>query len=152
MFKIDLKSLILSTLLIVGCGPKINIDNYVEDHCLATQSQCVVINEIGHFSILFNVDKVRTDIPFKLIIRYDTPNENIKLSGYLEGKDMFMGKIPMMFSELPQKNKFVVETMLAACSEERMTWRLWLTVNAINAIDNSKQNTTFFIDFDSIRL
>jgi hypothetical protein len=85
-------------------------------------------------------------------------NDNIRsensysVVGYMEGKTMFMGKIPLFFNKEVKKNSayFLAQTMLGSCSEDKMIWRLWLTIEN-KVASKSKVPTTFFIDFHSTR-
>ena len=73
--------------------------------------------------------------------------------GYIEGKTMFMGKIPLFFNHQLQNNEhnqFIAETMLGSCSEDSMIWRLWLTLEMAD-VNNKKHQTTFFVDVESTR-
>jgi len=138
----------------VACNPKQEIKNsYIKPQCLTSQSECVVTNELGQFSLLFNVKEIHGELPFELSIAYTSNNKEFKFSGYFEGKDMFMGKIPVFFTKVKNENKQTSEVLLANCSEEQMVWRLWVTVEAF-ADDKQvlKKKTTFFIDFTSTRL
>jgi hypothetical protein len=133
--------------------------------CINSQSRCEVITEFGLVVLKFNTEKVLTELPFSLLVEFkesdlplkgmnqkDHHKKNIKVLGYMEGKTMFMGKIPLFFNTKGESkaNKFVAETMLGSCSEDKMTWRLWLTIE-MNGTNNEKLQTTFFIDFDSTR-
>ncbi|MFT5759149.1 MAG: hypothetical protein ACI9LM_003903 [Alteromonadaceae bacterium] len=148
----------------MSCNPTAEIKSlYILPHCLDSQSKCVVDNELGQFKLLFNVDKVYGDMPFELSIVYTSTSEDIKLSGFLEGKEMFMGKIPVFFTKGQNENKQTSEVLLANCSEDQMMWRLWVTAEVIgdqpgNQLDNQLGNNqkltkrTFFVDFMVSRL
>ena len=41
--------------------------------------------------------------------------------------------------------------MLGSCSEEKMTWRLWISAEIKNITTADIVSQTFFIDFDSTR-
>ncbi|MDO6487186.1 hypothetical protein Q4503_05710 [Colwellia sp. 6_MG-2023] len=124
--------------------------------CLASQSQCRVSVDTGHFDIQFSQvaqeGKIKTELPFYIQLHFDALGEKYKIqsiASYLEGKSMFMGKIPVFFKE-GQNNGIVAESLLANCSEDVMTWRLWFTVKIL--IADKVQQQDFFIDFDSQRL
>ncbi|NQZ79583.1 MAG: hypothetical protein HRT52_01075 [Colwellia sp.] len=142
--------------LLIACNPKPEIkSSTIKPQCLASQSKCVVTNELGQFNLLFNVEEIHGELPFELSITYDSNDNDIKFSAYLEGKDMFMGKIPVFFTKMKNENKQISEILLANCSEDNMVWRLWVTVEA--STDNEKtlklkKKKTFFIDFTSTRL
>lgn len=102
-----------------------------------------------------------TELPFDIRVEFKKDqllNDKIRsensytIVGYMEGKTMFMGKIPLFFTEEAKNNSsyFIAQTMLGSCSEDKMTWRLWLTI-ANKVVNKSKVPTTFFIDFDSTR-
>ena len=140
--------------------------------CLTTQSQCQISTELGDFEVKFSqvqskalqgkkVDKafketlqqIQTELPFSVNISLINPS-NIKtkistVSGYLEGKDMFMGKVPVFFETEEQGNKFTAISLLASCSADIMVWRLWLIVTLA---DQQKSEQRLFIDFESVRL
>ena len=126
--------------------------------CLASQSSCEVSTELGIFTIEFSgqLDKgmIKTELPFQIKLSLDGLNKNVQIQGvssYLEGKTMFMGKIPVFFDMTDKSSAAIVaQTLLASCSEEIMTWRIWFTVEVQQADNITEQS--FFIDFDSHRL
>ncbi len=125
--------------------------------CLSSQSDCFIDTELGQYSVKFlgleEQGKLKTELPFRIQVQFrpaDNSHQLRSIQSYLEGKTMFMGKVPVFFQQLPIKNKVQAETLLASCSEEVMTWRLRLTI-AIDAGEEIKQQE-LFIDFDSKRL
>ena len=155
---------ILFTFNILACEPiqqastKGNIPKKTSFTCLTSQSKCEINSKFGLFSIQFSGDalqeRVKTELPFQIQLKFDTANQayNLKnISSYLEGKTMFMGKIPIFF-EIDKKstNAMIAESLLASCSEKVMTWRLWIQVDIV--ADDKVQQQGFFIDFDSERL
>ncbi len=126
-------------------------------YCLSSQSNCLFDTELGQFSVEFSgltaQGKLKTDLPFQIQLQFEPRDKNHQLTtiqSYLEGKTMFMGKIPVFFEQDAIKNNAKAETLLASCSEEVMTWRLWLQIEI--AADGEVQQQNFFIDFDSKRL
>jgi len=124
--------------------------------CLVSQSQCTISLDIGDFDIQFSQmdqeGKIKTELPFHIKLHFDSIDESSQIqniSSYLEGKSMFMGKIPVFFKE-SQNNGMIAESLLANCSEDIMTWRLWFTVEIL--VVDKVQQQDFFIDFDSQRL
>lgn len=149
-------------------NPASNVSVLVSQ-CIESQSLCEVNTELGSFSIKFSQhqlsDKVKTELPFfielaerkktsELVIEHSskpstkksTTKSSTKVSAYLEGKDMFMGKVPVFFEQGTNEGTYVAQSLLASCSEDRMVWRLWITV------DMSEKTQTFFVDFTSQRL
>jgi len=160
MIKIFITTLFIFNLL--ACNPiqqasqKKNTPTQSSFTCLASQSRCEIPTDHGIFTIMFSGElaqgKVKTELPLSIQLIFDGKEAGAQLknvSSYLEGKTMFMGKIPIFFQL--NKNKInIAETLLASCSEEVMTWRLWFTADIIQASKATQQ--TFFIDFDSQRL
>jgi len=146
-----------------GCSPKKSEQSpAIPFQCINTQTRCEVVTEFGTVLIKFNVEKVLTEFPFIIqvtltkdaVVTESYHSENtLKVLGYMEGKNMFMGKIPLFFNSIPEdksSNPFVAETMLGSCSEDVMTWRLWLTLEKQGKAKPNQQ-LTFFVDFDSTR-
>ncbi|WP_440877280.1 hypothetical protein [Thalassotalea sp. PLHSN55] len=133
-----------------GCKPSVEQPSlYVEPACLAEQNICRVTTPIAEFEVRFNVKKVRAEIPFEIVIVSQESIEDLQFNAHLEGKDMFMGKVPVFFQSLEDDNNVVkASTLLASCSEDVMTWQLVLTVSSDQ---QSEQSATVFVEFDSSR-
>lgn len=147
MFKFSQYLLITVFIFLSGCLPKQSQNIFIEPHCLASQSQCQVNIALGNFSVLFNVESVNTEQEFKIIVASENVNKNIEIKGYLEGKTMYMGKVPLFFKH-HEPQQFSATTMLGSCSEAEMVWRMWLTISDKTKADSSQQ---LFIDFKSYR-
>jgi hypothetical protein len=125
--------------------------------CLSSQSQCDIQTDYGNFNLRFSQDmqeegKIKTELPFQLKLSFEPLNESSQIkniSSYLEGKTMFMGKIPIFFQE-QSTNIMVAESLLANCSEDVMTWQLWIQIEVL--VDEKIQQQDFFLYFDSQRL
>jgi len=147
-----------------GCSPKkVELSPQIPFQCINTQTRCEITTDFGTVFVKFNVENIKTELPFSIqvtlikdALREESINspDNLKVLGYMEGKTMFMGKIPLFFIEEEAQGKqnasHTAETMLGSCSEETMTWRLWITLEKQSQTDQSQQST-FFIDFDSSR-
>lgn len=125
--------------------------------CLSSQSACLIETELGAFSVEFSGATIegmlKTELPFQVQVRFIPDDKRYQLTGiesYLEGKAMFMGKVPVFFDGNTTKNTVQAETLLASCHEEVMTWRLWLTIEVSQADEVRQQHV--FVDFDSKRL
>jgi hypothetical protein len=128
--------------------------------CINSQSVCEVNTQLGTFLVKFNAEKVLTESPFKILVEFKNKGSNnkeissrslFKVAGFMEGKTMFMGKVPLFFTESgSSSHNYTAETMLGSCSEELMTWRLWLTIEK-QGINSNTEQTSFFIDFNSTR-
>ncbi len=152
-------SLVGCLLLISACMPvsensSANNASALVALCIESQSQCEINTEFAHFKVKFSQhqlsDKVKTELPFFIEltpISQQSPIQSItKVSAYLEGRDMFMGKVPVFFEPTDEGSVYLAESLLANCSEEQMVWRLWITVELID------KKQTFFVDFTSQRL
>lgn len=158
--KIILIALII-LLTIPGCdfAPKVQKVT-LPFQCIPSQTACEVETSQGTFLVMFNTNKLVTELPFKIQValkstaldaEQESSSPSLSLAGYMEGKTMFMGKVPLFFTQDEQnKNNFITETMLGSCTEEHMEWRLWLTVGNKQAGKVTEQST-FFIDFTSTR-
>jgi len=141
---------LLSLLFLNGCDRQGQVAALtVKPHCLISQSDCVINNVFGKISVLFDVEKVVTEHAFNIIIKSEKDIVDLKVTGYLEGKEMFMGKIPLFFQKNDSGN-YITETYLGSCSEEKMVWRMWLTFTDSSGNNNNRKETVF-IDFTSSR-
>lgn len=122
--------------------------------CIGSQSQCEINTELANFSVKFSQaklsDKIITELPFAIeLTSFAVQNGEInitEISAHLEGKDMFMGKVPVFFKKIEGSNVYSAQSLLASCHEEMMAWRLWITAKV------EGENQSFFVDFTSQRL
>ena len=119
------------TSLLFACQPDSkNVQNLAVPICIDSQSQCDVNTPLGRFFITFNQASPKAETPFELHVEYHGDNRLNNLSGYMEGVDMFMGKIPLFFDENVknegENNHFFAKTMFGACSLEKMEWKVIL--------------------------
>jgi len=152
-------SLIATLLVISACKPvseqgSVTVQQMPSAQCIESQSQCEIDTELADFSIKFSQAKlaanVKTELPFFIELSQQvskvTKPKITQVSAYLEGRDMFMGKVPVFFEKAEGSHKFLAQSLLANCTEEQMVWRLWLTVKV------GEQEQTAFVDFTSERL
>ena len=125
--------------------------------CLSSQSNCQIETEYGNFSVTFSGSseqgRLKTELPFLNQILFNPSDKRYQLmtiQSYFEGKTMFMGKVPVFFEQSTTENMMNAQTLLASCSEEVMTWRMWLTLEI--AVDDEIKKESTFIDFESKRL
>ena len=155
---------ILIILNLIACNPaqkasqNKNTSSKIPFSCLSSQNQCDINTELGTFTIEFSGQieegKVKTELPFHIQLTFNAATENTQIktvNSYLEGKSMFMGKIPVFFEQTENNSNVMrAETLLVNCSEEIMTWRQWF---AIEVEQEGKIVTQdLFIDFHSKRL
>lgn len=135
---------------LTACKPvKKTIQVLDKPQCLKSQSSCEIKTNIGVFTLRFNVREVKVEVPFTMHVSYLGKQKIKKITGYMEGKNMFMGKIPLFFKSILVNNAFSAETMLVACTEPKMQWRVW--INAEYSKQNQQQpiKQGFFVDFTS---
>jgi len=133
-------------LLISSCGETEHIGNKLSSpECLSSQSKCVLSTEIGEFKVAFDRAELLTESPFQIYVVPQFPQETYVISAHIEGKDMFMGKIPLFFKE--SNGELIAETMLGSCSQRIMTWQMWIEITN----RNSQKKVTQLIEFKSTR-
>lgn len=157
--------------LLLGCNKKADeqqIANSLTFQCIENQSECLIAIDVGEFNVAFSEHKLLAERPFYIQVSANTADRIISLNGFIEGKAMFMGKIPVFFDQpsaskqaalqsengsgagFPRQSLYTAETLVAACVEEQMRWVLWLTV--ITEAQNGEQvKRSFPIEFDAFR-
>ena len=94
----------LLTLLLAACSPQdkstVILDANTTDtlRCIADQSHCQFELASGQVQVLFDVDKIVAEQPFAMVLNYQGAETLTNINGYIEGADMFMGKIPLFFT------------------------------------------------------
>lgn len=140
--------------VITACSPKKENQSVYLDQptCINLPGHCQVITHKGALQILFNVEKVKVEEEFTITVVPEFATDNTKLSGYLEGTGMYMGVIPVIFNQ-DENGHFHAKTMLAACSNEVMRWRLRLNLNddAGKPLQRGEIIDDIYFDFDSHR-
>ena len=66
---------------------------------------------------------VQVESKQRIFIQGLAPKKEFQVSGYIEGVNMYMGRIPLQFARL-DNGDFVADFYLGACSEPKMTWNL----------------------------
>lgn len=158
VFEIVLKKIHLVVFLsiITACKPvsETAIKTDVHDviaQCIGSQSQCEFITDLTTIRVKFSQqqisDKIITELPFFIELsqftQQDTHSNITNISAYLEGRDMFMGKVPVFFKKTGNESIYLAQSLLANCMEEQMVWRLWITLKV------AEKTQTLFVDFTS---
>jgi hypothetical protein len=97
--------LIWSAIILTACSPqdKVNLAAGVKSvrtaQCIAQQSQCQFDLAGGQVQVLFNVDRIVAEQAFNMVLNYQGTQALTSVSGYLEGVNMYMGKIPLFIDE-----------------------------------------------------
>lgn len=127
----------------------------VKPICLASQSTCQITTSFGEFSVLFDRDLITTETEFTIFVGNNSLNKNVVVTGFMEGKNMYMGKIPLFFTQNKSQNNHTATTMLGSCTDKEMMWLLQLTVKSksVNQIDKRivADEEHFTVEFTSTR-
>lgn len=68
-------------------------------------------------------ESVTPETEFSIVF---TPDSEVEIiDAYIEGVDMYMGKIPLFFSRTKQ-NQYTASGMVGVCSKNEMVWRIYL--------------------------
>ena len=139
--------------------------------CQGFQSSCEVILGSQLYNVSFDSQILYTEQTVTMLIESGAPNnaltsENVvwdestlSITGVAEGITMYMGKVPLIFKQVPNKKeplKHVYQTTLAfgSCSEKEMVWRIWLgqsNQQSLITLDEKKLNNKGFLDITVIR-
>ena len=130
----------------MGCSPAPeNSFSLSEPSCIEGQSQCKILTSLGEITIAFDQAYLVAEQAFNIYI--STSNDSLIVdSGYMEGEDMFMGKIPLFFQldtptdKVPQSENtsstvrvFSAQGFFGSCSEAQMQWRVFLSLRGGSA-------------------
>lgn len=68
-------------------------------------------------------ESVTPETEFSIVF---SPNNEVEIiDAYIEGVDMYMGKIPLFFSRTKHK-QYTASGMVGVCSKNEMVWRIYL--------------------------
>jgi hypothetical protein len=140
----QLGSLLMAFLLLACEQPKQNLSDYSAFSCIKAQSVCTITSDFGDILVTFNVKQVVAESPFTVQVAInnatnssaDKNPETFRITGHIEGKSMYMGKIPLFFQqtkhavnyELEKKHAFHSAVLLGSCNEDPMYWSMLLTI------------------------
>ncbi|TEW52527.1 hypothetical protein [Psychromonas algicola] len=108
---------------------------------------CTFNSPFGAFTLSVEEREITPESWFHLTLKSELKNWKV-LSAKTIGKTMFMGKIPMQFSQVTEiEGQFISTTksMVGVCTTDRMLWRFDITVE----VDNTPVN--LYYDFLIIR-
>ena len=110
--------------------------------CISGQSSCALNTPFGTVDIAFNVRALIAEEAFTLFVLPE--NHHItSVTGYIEGDDMYMGKIPLFFAALTDSGD-QANSLFGSCAQDKMRWKVWLTFDGIDESGNSRSHTVFF--------
>jgi len=102
----------------------------VEENLCDFSELCVFNSLWGSFSLSVEGGRIVPEQWFHLTLESKVENWQVS-SAKIVGKTMFMGKIPIKFSEVVSnagKQQSTGKSMLGVCTEDTMLWRLDITV------------------------
>ena len=140
--------------LLFACQPKQTEQvSYQAPQCIEGQSECQVVLPIGNAGVSFNLARITAETPFDIVVTIESAADITKVSGYLEGVNMYMGKIPLFSNEMVKSDdenslNVVFNTQLGSCAAPQMRWQAWLVVEYLDD-SNKAQETRFSIEFPS---
>ncbi|TLU66328.1 hypothetical protein FE810_06460 [Thalassotalea litorea] len=95
--------------------------------CDFRMEPCRYNAEWGSAILSSSVQTITPEDVFNLNLQFsDAKNTEIK-SAFLQGRDMYMGKIPLFFNS--KQSYFTTEVLIGACTESQMVWRMTVIVN-----------------------
>lgn len=102
-------------------------NNYNSDNkwsCMLTGNSCEVVLPEGKLTVVMaRLPTIEEQIPLTI----SAPEGSLITTAYVEGVNMFMGKIPVPLESVATQN-WQGWFMLGACSEAKMQWRMVLTI------------------------
>lgn len=148
-------SMLMLTTFLVACGDSPSSVHVIKNklskmQCLEQQSLCHFDMAGGRVAVLFDVNKVIAEQAFNMSVNYTGSAKIISVKGYMEGVEMFMGKIPLFLETVNTKSssvdeskaqEFQGEIFVGSCSADKMTWRVWLTFTMADQQTHSKMFT-----------
>lgn len=126
--------LLVPLCFIISCQPNSLPDDFlIEPACIAGQTQCLFETNKGKIYLLFNQEFLVAEAPFQITLNYTSTKKSIaKIQGFMEGSDMFMGKIPLFFElknsdEMTQQ--FAADVLFGSCGQPEMRWNISLRMS-----------------------
>lgn len=124
--------------------------NVIKPKCISEQNKCEVKGDHESFWVLFNAEPIVTETGFEISLKSDTKDRIINISSYMEGKEMFMGKVPLFFEYNRDLNTHTADSILGSCTDDKMKWIIWFDVT-IERKDKMVTHEKFSFEFTSQR-
>ena len=90
--------------------------------CDFERGKCGFENEFGMFLLSAEPGLITTESEIQFGLTHEDLNSVTIESAYLEGRDMYMGKIPLFFEK--NNDQLIASTMIGACIEKKMVWQM----------------------------
>lgn len=95
-----------------------------------------------HEEVQLRISPGQIPVETLLQLHLQTTEPLQQVSAELTGVSMYMGRIPLRFSQDAATGGWISEFMLGACSDPKMTWQLQITLTDLNG--QSRQLVTEF--------
>lgn len=113
----------------VGLNPALELLSLDEKVCDFSKS-CIFNSPFGEFTLSVDEGEITPENWFHLTLKSDLKNWKV-ISAKTIGKTMFMGKIPMRFSQVTDIDgqfQATTKSMVGVCTTNRMLWRFDIVV------------------------
>jgi hypothetical protein len=137
----------LVLLIIPGCsGPELEAEQQITsvespfstDKTLCQFNQTPCIQAVNGLSVSLMISPENTPSEKPLAVQLDLSEPVQELSVRLEGRDMFMGVIPIKLSQIA-KTRYQGNLLYGSCSSNYMVWRMFISFTL-----RGKQQTVMF--------
>nr|WP_283106189.1 hypothetical protein [Shewanella saliphila] len=135
-------SVVFFLMFLMACDNKKNIENssFAIDTTLCQFSVGECYKKVADLNVGLMLDPVHTpsEKPLNLTLKFSQAITNISVR--VEGRDMFMGVIPVTLSAI-ENNQAHGTLIFGSCSSDYMVWRVFVT------FDYQGQQRTLMYDF-----
>ncbi|QOL25040.1 hypothetical protein LP316_12100 [Thalassotalea sp. LPB0316] len=126
--------LLTAVFLFTACGEQTKPEQEQQIRfCLNGKVECLVSSDKYSVRLLTNVEQVSPETLFSVALEIENVAQLTKVSGYLEGVSMYMGKIPLVFNIGNSDKQFIANGFVGSCSEPQMYWRIIVDFEFIDA-------------------
>ncbi|MGI2175461.1 hypothetical protein [Shewanella ulleungensis] len=134
--------LVISSMFLVACDNTKNIseNTFPKDLTLCQFSTGECYKNVADISVGLMIDPVNTPSEKPLNITLKSTQAITNISMRIEGRDMFMGVIPVLLSSVTD-NESQGTLIFGSCSSNYMVWRAFVT------FDYQNQQRTLMYDF-----
>lgn len=122
--------------------------------CISSQQQCSQVTSHGEYHLLFDVDKVITETPFNYYLDIKSSYSVHRVDAYIEGKEMYMGKIPVFFmlNDTSKEEKLIRGAgLLGSCADEYMLWVMHIAIEFKDSVSGEVIKDKISFEFTSQR-
>ena len=102
----------------------------LDDTLCDFSTECIVNSPFGKFTLSVDEGEITPENWFHLTLKSDLKNWKV-ISAKTIGKTMFMGKIPMRFSQVTEidgQSFSTTKSMVGVCTTDKMLWRFDIVI------------------------